>query len=156
MCRSRSPPGEGGTCPPPTWRPAPGRLFVQTCPTCQSVTADHLPPASLLFPVPSLTYRGGRIYLDFLKLPGPVASSCNYFLEAHIQLLAGILAYPTFRTATELYSQSLVILVCLTYFTLTATLAAQEPFGLDSNIALGSSLVFCSPHHHNTTTSLAK
>ena len=43
---------------------------VKTCPTCQFVKADHLPPAGLRFPlpVPSESRWGGCISLDFLKL----------------------------------------------------------------------------------------
>ncbi len=40
---------------------------VQTCPTCQFVKADPLPPAGLLFPLPVPSRWGGCISLDFLK-----------------------------------------------------------------------------------------
>ena len=43
--------------------------YVSTCPTCQRVKADHLPPAGLLYPLPVPTRRGGCISLDFLELP---------------------------------------------------------------------------------------
>ena len=43
--------------------------YVSTCPTCQRVKADHLPPAGLLYPLPVPTRRRGCISLDFLELP---------------------------------------------------------------------------------------
>ncbi len=58
--------------------------FIQTCPTCQRVKADHLPPAGLLFPLPVPTRRGGSISLDFLEFP--TASSGHDFLQVHTDL----------------------------------------------------------------------
>jgi hypothetical protein len=42
--------------------------FVRTCPTCQRVKADHLPPARLLYPLPPAvpTRRSGSISLGLL------------------------------------------------------------------------------------------
>ena len=72
---------------------------MRTCPTCQRVKADHLPPAGLLFPLPVPTRRGGCISLDFLELP--VARSGHDFLQVHIDLLTGrVWLVPTFKTAT--------------------------------------------------------
>ena len=53
--------------------------YMPTCPTCQRVKADHLPPAGLLYPLPVPTRRGGCISLDFLELP--VARSGHDFLQ---------------------------------------------------------------------------
>ena len=73
--------------------------YVPTCPTCQRVKADHLPPAELLYPLPVPTRSGGCISLDFLELP--VARSCHDFLQVHIDLLAGrVWLVPTFKSAT--------------------------------------------------------
>ena len=63
--------------------PAAVKEYVRTCPTCQRVKADHLPPAGLLYPLPVPTRRGGCISLDILELP--VAD----FLQVHIDLLTG-------------------------------------------------------------------
>ena len=72
---------------------------VGTCPTCQRVKADHLPPDGLLYPLPVPTRRGGCISLDFLELP--VARSGHDFLQVHIDLLTGrVWLVPTFKTAT--------------------------------------------------------
>ncbi len=57
--------------------------YVRTCPTCQRVKADHLPPAGLLFPVPVPSRRGGCLSLDFLELP--TARSGHDFLRMHAQ-----------------------------------------------------------------------
>jgi hypothetical protein len=73
--------------------------FVQTCPTCQRVKADHLPPAGLIFPLPVPTRRWGSISLDFLELP--TARSGHDLLQVHINLLTGrVWLIPTFKTAT--------------------------------------------------------
>ena len=58
--------------------PAAVEEYNCTCPTCQHVMADHLPPAGLLYPLPVPTRRGGRTSLDFIELP--VARSCHDFL----------------------------------------------------------------------------
>ncbi|MFN9944494.1 MAG: hypothetical protein ACK56I_34005, partial [bacterium] len=72
---------------------------MRTCPTCQRVKADHLPPAGLLYPLPVPTRRGGSISLDFLELPA--ARSGHDFLQVHIDLLTGrVWLVPTFKTAT--------------------------------------------------------
>ena len=74
-------------------------MYMSTCPTCQRVKADHLPPAGLLYPLPVPTRRGGCISLDFLELP--VARSGHDFLQVHIDLLTGrVWLVPTFKTAT--------------------------------------------------------
>ena len=73
--------------------------FIQTCPTCQRVKADHLPPAGLLYPLPVPTRRGGCISLDSLELPA--ASAGQDFLQVHIDLLTGrVWLVPTMKTAT--------------------------------------------------------
>ena len=59
--------------------PAAVEEYVRTCPTCQRVKADHLPPAGLLYPLPVPTRRGGCISLDFLELP---VASCRCTLTS--------------------------------------------------------------------------
>ena len=71
---------------------------MSTCPTCQCVKADHLPPAGLLYPLLVPTRRGGCISLDFLELPA--ASSGHDFLQVLIDLLTGWSRVQTFKTAT--------------------------------------------------------
>ena len=79
--------------------PATVEEHIRSCPICQRVKADHLPPAGLLYPLPVLTRRGGSISLDFIALP--VAQSGHDFLQVHIDLLTGrVWLVPTFKTAT--------------------------------------------------------
>ena len=59
----------------------------RTCPTCQRVKTDHLPPAGLLFPLPVPTRLGGCISLDFIELR--TARSGHDFVQMHIDLLMG-------------------------------------------------------------------
>jgi hypothetical protein len=106
----------------------PGRPHVRTCPTCQRVKADHLPPAGLLFPLPVPARRDGCISLDFLELP--VARSGHDFLQVHI---GRVWLVPTVKTATA-----------ETRFT--------SAFWTALHAALGASLIFGSPHHHNTAS----
>jgi hypothetical protein len=71
--------------------------YVRTCPTCQRVKAEHLPPAGLLFPLPVPSRRGGCISLDFMELP--TAVSGHDFLQVHIELLTGrVWLVPIFKT----------------------------------------------------------
>ena len=81
--------------------PAALEEYVHTCPTCQRVKADHLPPACLLYPLPAPTRSSGFMSLDFLKLL--VARSGPDFLQVHIDLLTGLVGLvptrPTFKTA---------------------------------------------------------
>jgi hypothetical protein len=80
--------------------PADVEAYVQSCPTCQRVKADHLRSAGLLFPLPFPTRRGGCTSLDFLELP--LVRSGYDFLQVHINLLTGRVRFvPTFKTATS-------------------------------------------------------
>ena len=63
--------------------------YIRTCPTCQRVKADHLPPAGLLSPLPVPTRRGRCISLDFIELPTAPSRSGHDFLQGHIDLLTG-------------------------------------------------------------------
>ena len=72
--------------------PATVEEYIRSCPICQRVNADHLPPAGPLYPLPVPTRRGGYISLDFIELP--VALSGHDFLQVRIWLV------PSFETAT--------------------------------------------------------
>ncbi len=130
--------------------------FVQTCPTCQRVKADHLPPAGLLFPLPVPTRRGGSISLDFLELP--TARSGHDFLHVHIDLLTGrVWLTPTFKTATaETAARNFVPSVFRDVGLPDVLVSDRDTrftsaFWTGLHAALGSSLVFGSPHHYHTT-----
>ena len=62
---------------------------IRTCPTCQRVKADHLPPAGHLSPLPVPTRRGGCISLDFIELP-TARSGHGDIVQVHTDLLAGL------------------------------------------------------------------
>ena len=69
--------------------PAGHRRGVKSCPICQRVEADHLPPAGLLYPLPVPRLHAASastrcIILDFIELH--VARSGHDFLQVHISL----------------------------------------------------------------------
>ena len=73
---------------------------MRTCPACQRVKADQLPPAGLLYPLPAPTLRGGCFSLDLLELP---VARGHDFLQVHIRvdLMTGrVWLVPTFEPAT--------------------------------------------------------
>jgi hypothetical protein len=152
--------------------------YVRTCPTCQRVKAEHLPPAGPLFPFPVPSRR-----LDFMELP--TAVSGHDFLQVHIDLLTGrVWLVPTFRVKTataEVAARNFVgsvfhdvglldIIVSDrdTHFTgsfcqgtaLHAALGRASLIFADGtalHAALGRvSLIFGSPHHHNTTSKVER
>ncbi len=136
--------------------PAAVKEFVQICPTCQRVKADHLPAAGLLFPLLVPTCRGGSISLDFLELP--MARCGHDFLQVHIDLLTfRVWFIPTFKTATaetaaRNFDSSVFRDVGLPdVFISDRNTRFTSAFWIGLHAALGSSLVFGSPHHHNTT-----
>ena len=53
------------------WPGLPAALeeYVRTCPTCQRVKTDHLPPPDLLYPLPVPTRRGGCMTVHQPGLP---------------------------------------------------------------------------------------
>jgi hypothetical protein len=136
--------------------PADVEAYVQSCPTCQCVKADHLRPAGLLFPLPVPTRRGGCISLDFLELPS--ARSGHDFLQVHIDLLTGrVWLVPTFKTATSATAARNFVSSVFHDLGLPDMLVSDRDtrftsaFWTDLHAALGASLVFGSPHHNNTT-----
>ena len=127
--------------------------FIRTCPTCQRVKADHLPPAGLLFPLPVPTRRGGTISLDFLELPP--ARSGHDFLQVHIDLLTGrVWRNPTFKTAIAETAARNFIGSVFRDVGLPDVLGSDRDtrftsaFWTGLHTALGTSLIFGSPHHH--------
>ena len=107
------------------------------------------------------TSRGGCISLDFIELPP--ARSGQDFVQVHIDLLAGrVWPVPTTKTATaETAARNFVASVFRdvglpdvlvsdrdTRFTSACCTSLHE--------ALGSSLIFGSPHHHKTTSKVER
>jgi hypothetical protein len=134
--------------------------YVRTCPTCQRVKAD-LPPAGLLFPLPVQSRRGGCISLDFLELPA--ARSGHDFMQVHIDLLTGrVWLVPTFKTATaETAARNYVGSVFRDVglpdvFVSDRDTRFTSAFWTALHAALGSSLIFSSPHHHNTPSKVER
>jgi hypothetical protein len=94
--------------------------------------------------------------LDFLELP--TARSCHNFLQVHIDLLPGsVWLIPTFKTATAEIAARNFVLSVFRYVSLPDVLVSDRntrftsTFWTRLHAALGSSLVFGSPHHNNTT-----
>jgi hypothetical protein len=129
--------------------------YVRTCPTCQRVKADHLPPAGLLFPLPVPSRRGGCLSLDFLELP--TARSSHDFLQVHIDLLTGrVWLVPTFKTATAETAARNYVGSVFRDVGLPDVLVSDRDTRFTSafwtalHTALGASLILGSLHHHNT------
>ena len=135
--------------------------FIKTCATCQRVKADHQAPAGLLFPLPVPTRRGGCISLDFLELPA--ARSGHDFLQVHIDLLTGrVWLVPTFKTATSETAARNFVASVFRDVGLPDVLVSDRDtrftsaFWTGLHAALGASLIFGSPHHHNTTSKVER
>jgi transposase InsO family protein len=141
--------------------PATVTEYVQTCPTCQRVKAEHLPPAGLLFPLPVPSRRGGCVSLDFMELP--TAVSGHDFLQVHIDLLTGrVWLVPTFKTATAEVAARNFVGSVFRDVGLPDTIVSDRDTRFTSSFwtalhaALGASLIFGSPHHHNTTSKVER
>ena len=135
--------------------------FIRTCPTCQRVKAEHGPPAGLLYPLPVPSRRGGAISLDFVELPK--ARSGHDFLQVHIDLLTGrVWLVPTFKTATSADAAANFISSVFRDVGLPDVIVSDRDtrftsgFWTSLHAALGSSLIFGSPHHHNTTSKVER
>jgi hypothetical protein len=94
--------------------------------------------------------------LDFLELP--TARSGYDFLQVHVDLLTGrVWLTPTSKTATaETAARNFVSSVFRDVGLPDVLVSDRDTrftsaFWTGLHAALGSSLVFCSPHHHNTT-----
>ncbi len=127
--------------------------FIQTCPTCQRVKADHLPPAGLLFPRTVPTRRRGSI----------TARSGHDFLQVHIDLLTGrVWLVPTFKTATaETAARNFVGSVFRDVGLPDVPVSDRDTrftsaFWTGLHKALGSSPIFrvSSPHSHTSKVDL--
>jgi hypothetical protein len=100
--------------------------------------------------------------LDFLDLP--TARSGHDFLQVHIDLLTSRvwLSIPTFNTATAETAARNFVSSVFRDVGLPEVLVSDRDTrftsafwtGLHAALRLGSSLVFGSPHHHNTTGNL--
>ena len=131
--------------------------FIRTCPTCQRVKAEHGRPAGLLYPLPVPSRRGGTVGLDFMEMP--TASSGHDFLQVHIDFLTGrVWLVPTFKTATSATAAGNFVASVFRDVGLPDTLVSdRDPrftseFWTALHAALGTSLIFGSPHHHNTNS----
>ena len=141
--------------------PATVEEYIRSCPICQRVKADHLPPAGLLYPLPVPTRRGGCISLDFIELP--VAQSGHDFLQVHIDLLTGrVWLVPTFKTATAETAARNFVTSVFRDMGLPDVLVSDRDtrftsaFWVSLHETLGASLIFGSPHHHNTTSKVER
>ena len=129
--------------------------FVRSCPTCQRVKAEHGTPPGLLYPLPVPTRRGGTIGLDFVEMP--TASSGHDFLQVHIDFLTGrVWLVPTWKRATAAVAADNFVASVFRDVGLPDTLVSDRDtrftseFWTSLHVALGTSLIFGSPHHHNT------
>ena len=135
--------------------------FVCACPTCHCIKAEHCLPARLTFPLLVLTCQGGTISLDFMELP--TARSGHNFMQVQLNLLTGSLwLVQTFKTcmaqnaATNfigLVFQELGLLDCIISDSNTRFIAN---FWTSLHEALGTLLIFGTPHHHHTTSKIER
>ena len=136
-------------------------LFLSTCPVCQRVKADHGRPAGLLYPLPVPMRRGGTISLDFIELP--TARSGHDFMQVHIDLLTGrVWLVPTFKTATSAVAATNFLSSVVRSVGLPDCIVSDRDTRFTSSFwtslheALGASLIFGSPNHHNTTAKVER
>ena len=129
--------------------------FVRTCPICQRVKAEHGSPAGLLYPLPVPSRRGGTVGLDFMEMP--TAASGHDFLQVHIDFLTGrVWLVPTHKTATAAVAATNFVSSVFRDVGLPDVLVSDRDTRFTSDFwtalhaALGTALVFGSPHHHNT------
>ena len=114
-------------------------------------------PADLLFPLPVPTRRGGCISLHFIELP--TARSGHDFVQVHVDLLTGrVWLVPTTKTATaETAARNFVASVFRDVGLPDVLVSDRDTrftsaFWTSLHEALGSSLIFGSPHRHNKTS----
>jgi len=112
------------------------------------VKAEHGPPAGLLYPL-------GTVGLDFLDMP--TAASGHDFLQVHINFLTGrVWLVPTHKTATATTAASNFVGSVFRDVGIPDVLVSDRDTRFTSEFwpalyaALGTTLVFGSPHHHNT------
>ena len=135
--------------------------YIRTCPTCQRVKADHLLTACLLSSLPVPTRRGDCISLDFIELPS--ARSGHDFVQVHIDFLTGrVWLVSTTKTATaETAARNFVASVFRDVGLPDVLVSDRDTrftsaFRTSLHEALGASLIFGSPHHHNTTSKVER
>ena len=141
--------------------PAAVKEYVRTCPTCQRVKADHLPPAGLLYPLSVPTRRGGCISLDFLELP-VARSGHNFFAGAHRPPGRARVAGPDLQRPPPPRRRRNLVGSVFRDVGLPDVLVSDRDtrftsaFWTGLHAALGASLVYGSPHHHNTTSKVER
>ena len=131
---------------------------MHTCPTCQRVKADHLPGRPAAPPTGSDASR--RVYqpgvLDFLELP--VARSSHDFLQVHRARVAG----PVLQDRHSRDGSAQLRRVGVPRVGLPDVLVSDREtrftsaFWTGLNAALGASLIYGSPYHHNTTSKVER
>ena len=141
--------------------PAAVEEYVRTCPTCQRVKADHLPPASLLYPLSVPTRRGGCISLDFLELP-VARSGHNFFAGAHRPPGRARVAGPDLQRPPPPRRRRNLVGSVFRDVGLPDVLVSDRDTRFTSALwtglhaALGASLVYGSPHHPKTTSKVER
>ena len=135
--------------------------FVRACPTCQRTKAEHGLPAGLTFPLPVPTRRGGAISLDFMELP--TARSGHDFMQVHLDLLTGrVWLVPTFKTCTAQDAATNFIGSVFRELGLPDCIVSDRDtrfvadFWTSLHEALGTRLIFGTPHHHRTTSKVER
>ena len=135
--------------------------FIDSCPTCQRVKAEHGLPAGLLYLLPVPVRRGGMISLDFLELSP--AKSSHDFMQVHIDLLTGrVWLVPTFKSSTAEAAARNFIGSVFRDVGLPDTIVSDRDCWLTAEFwtalhrAFGSTLIFGSPDHHNTSSKVER
>ena len=135
--------------------------FVRACPTCQRIKAEHGLPAGLTFPLPVPARQGGAISLDFMELP--TARSGHDFVQVHVDLLTGsVWLVPTFKTCTAQDAATNFIGSVFRELGLPDCIVSDRDtrfvadFWTSLHEALGTRLIFGTPHHHRTTSKVER
>ena len=130
--------------------------FIDSCPMGQRVKAEHWLPAGLLYPLLVPVHRGWMISLDFLELPP--AKSGPYFMQVHIDLLTGqVWLFPKFKSSTAEAAARIFIGSVYCDVGLPDTIVSDRDcrftgeFWTALHRALGSTLIFGSLDHYNTS-----
>ena len=135
--------------------------FLKSCPVCQRVKADHGGPKGLFFPLPVPARRGGTIGIDFVELP-PSADGRD-FLQVQMDLLTGrVWLVATRKTATaEDVARDFVASVFRDVGVPDCIVSDRDTrltgkFWPALQAALGSTLLYGSPWHHNTNAKVER
>ena len=144
----------------PVWWPSLPRdvaAFVLACPTCQSVKAEHGLPQGLTAPLPIMARRGCTISLDFMELQR--WRSGQDFQQVNIDLMTGqVWLVPTVKTCTSKMVDANLVGSVFKDVGLLDCIVSNSNIRLVAELwtalheTLGTSLVFRTPHHHQTTS----